>query len=89
MPLFVILIPFLMFFQIGEFTSFLAIIAYAIVPMIRYTEHGLRNVDPSIIEAARAIGCTRRQILFQVKLPLALLRKKRLVPKSPTSSSSG
>ena len=37
MPLFVILIPFVMIFKIGEFTALLAIIAYAIVPSIRYT----------------------------------------------------
>lgn len=72
MPLFVILIPFLMFFQIGEFTSFLAIIAYAIVPTIRYTEHGLRNVPAASVEAANAFGCTRRQLLWEVKLPLAI-----------------
>ena len=72
MPLFVILIPFLMFFQIGEFTAFLAIIAYAIVPMIRYTEHGLRNVPEETVEAARSMGCTKRQILFEVKMPLAI-----------------
>ncbi|MBS35702.1 MAG: glycine/betaine ABC transporter permease [Thiotrichales bacterium] len=71
-PLFVFLIPVLMFFRVGDFTAFLAIIMYAIVPPIRYTEHGLRNVDPSVIEAARAMGCTRWQMLFQVKLPLAL-----------------
>ncbi len=72
MPLFVILIPFLMFFQIGEFTSFLAIIAYAIVPCIRYTEHGLRGVPESTVEAATSMGCTPRQLLWNVKLPLAL-----------------
>ena len=72
MPLFVILIPFLMFFQIGEFTSFLAIIAYAIVPVIRYTEHGLRNVPTEVVEAAQAMGCTRRQLLWEVKMPLAI-----------------
>lgn len=72
MPLFVILIPFLMFFQIGEFTSFLAIIAYAIVPCIRYTEHGLCTVPEETVEAAVAIGCTPRQLLWNIKLPLAL-----------------
>jgi glycine betaine/proline transport system permease protein len=72
MPLFVLLIPVLMFFQIGEFTAFLAIIAYAIVPAIRYTEHGLRHVDPAVIEAAEAIGCKRYQLLWQVRLPLAI-----------------
>jgi len=72
MPLFVILIPFLMFFQIGEFTSFLAICAYAIVPCIRYTEHGLRQVPAVTVEAATSMGCTPRQLLWNVKLPLAL-----------------
>ncbi len=72
MPLFVILIPFLMFFQVGEFTAFLSIIAYAIVPAIRYTEHGLRRINPETVEAARSMGCTDRQILWQVKLPLAI-----------------
>lgn len=72
MPLFVILIPFLMFFQIGEFTSFLAIIAYAIVPMIRYTEHGLRNVPADSVEASKAMGATPKQLLWEVKMPLAL-----------------
>lgn len=72
MPQFVLLIPALMLFKVGEFTALLAIIAYAIVPMIRYVEHGLRNVPPEIVEASRQIGCTRRQMLFEVKLPLAL-----------------
>ena len=72
MPLFVLLIPVLMFFQIGEFTAYLAIIMYAIVPAIRYTEHGLRRVPSDIIEAARSFGCTRSQLLWQVKLPLAI-----------------
>ena len=72
MPLFVFLIPIIMFFQTGEFSALLAILAYAIVPAIRYTEHGLRNVRPDLIEAAEGIGCTKRQLLWQVKLPLAL-----------------
>ncbi len=72
MPLFVILIPFVMVFKIGEFTALLAVIAYAIVPAIRYTEHGLRNLPKEVIEAATAIGATRMQLLFRVKLPLAM-----------------
>lgn len=72
MPLFVILIPFVMVFKIGEFTALLAVIAYAIVPAIRYTEHGLRNLPAEVIEAATAIGGTRWQLLYKVKLPLAL-----------------
>ena len=72
MPLFVILIPFVMIFKIGEFTALLAIIAYAIVPAIRYTEHGLRNLSEGVIEAAEMMGCTKRQMLWAVKIPLAL-----------------
>ena len=72
MPLFVILIPFVMIFKIGEFSALLAIIAYAIVPAIRYTEHGLRNLPADILEAATCMGCTRWQLLWQVKIPLAL-----------------
>ncbi|MEM7428546.1 MAG: ABC transporter permease subunit [Pseudomonadota bacterium] len=72
MPLFVILIPFVMIFKIGEFTALLAIIAYAFVPAIRYTEHGLRNLPADVLEAADCMGCTKWQLLWQVKLPLAL-----------------
>ena len=72
MPLFVILIPFVMIFKIGEFTALLAIIAYAIVPAIRYTEHGLRNVPTGVLEAANMMGCTNKQMLWLVKVPLAL-----------------
>jgi glycine betaine/proline transport system permease protein len=72
MPQFVYLIPIIMIFKIGDFSALLAIIAYAIVPAVRYTEHGLRTVPAHVIEAARSIGCTERQILWQVKLPLAL-----------------
>ena len=72
MPLFVILIPFVMIFKIGEFTALLAIMAYAIVPAIRYTEHGLRNVPAEVVEAATCCGCTRLQLFWRVRLPLAL-----------------
>ncbi len=72
MPLFVLLIPVVMIFKIGEFSALLAIIAYAFVPAIRYVEHGLRDLPEEVIEAATAMGCTSRQLLFHVKLPLAL-----------------
>ena len=72
MPLFVILIPFVMIFKIGEFTALLAIMAYAIVPAIRYAEHALRNVPAEVVEAATCCGCTRLQLLWRVKLPLAM-----------------
>ena len=70
-PLFVFLIPMLMFFQIGEFSAFLAICAYAIVPMIRYTRHGLVTTPPELLEAAVASGATPWQILREVRAPYA------------------
>ena len=71
MPPFVLLIPFVMIFKLGDFTALLAIISYAIVPSIRYAEHGLRNIAPEVIEAAEASGATRLQMLWRVRLPLA------------------
>ena len=72
MPLFVILIPFVMLFKIGDFTALLAIIIYAIVPSIRYAEHGIRNLPGEVIDASIMMGSTRLQLLFLVKIPLAL-----------------
>lgn len=71
-PLFVLLIPIVMIFKVGEFTALLAICLYAVVPAARYAEHALRQLPYEVIEAATAMGCTPRQLLFQVKLPLAL-----------------
>ncbi|NVK16750.1 MAG: ABC transporter permease subunit [Rhodobacteraceae bacterium] len=70
-PLFVFLIPVLMVFQIGEFSAFLAIIAYAIVPMIRYTRHGLVSTPDEMIEAATASGATTWQMLKDIRAPYA------------------
>ena len=61
-----------MLFRVGDFAAMLAVVAYAVVPAIRYTDHGIRQIDPSLIEAATAAGCTRGQILRKVQLPLAL-----------------
>lgn len=72
MPQFVFLIPALMFFKVGEFTALIAIMLYAIVPPIRYAEHGIRTVRPDIIEAAEQMGVTPWQMLWQVKIPLAM-----------------
>lgn len=70
-PLFVFLIPVLMVFQIGEFSAFLAIITYAIVPMIRYSQHGLVDTPEEMIEAATASGATTWQILRDIRGPYA------------------
>ncbi|NRB02906.1 MAG: ABC transporter permease subunit, partial [Rhodobacteraceae bacterium] len=71
-PLFVFLIPVLMFFQIGEFSAFLAICAYAIVPMIRYTQHGLTTTPEELLEAATTSGATEWQTLVEVRAPYAM-----------------
>ena len=71
-PIFVFLIPGIMVFLVGEFTALIAIVMYAVVPAIRYTELGIRNVPVTAVEAARAHGATRWQLLWQVQLPIAL-----------------
>jgi glycine betaine/proline transport system permease protein len=71
MPQFVLLIPALMLFQVGEFTALIAIVLYAIVPPIIYVEHGLRTVPRDLIEAATQIGVSPWQMLFDVKIPAA------------------
>ena len=71
LPQFVLLIPALMLFQVGDFTALIAIVAYAIVPMIRYTEHGLRSVPSTLIDVGVACGCSPWQLFWQVRLPQA------------------
>jgi glycine betaine/proline transport system permease protein len=68
MPLFVIIIPFVMVFKIGEFTALLAIIAYSIVPSIRYAEHGLRNLSDGVLEAATMMGTNGLEQLVYIGL---------------------
>jgi glycine betaine/proline transport system permease protein len=72
LPSFVYLIPVVMLFRVGDFTAMIAVILYALAPAVRYTALGIRGVNPSLIEAATAIGTTRWQRLLKVRLPLAL-----------------
>ena len=72
LPNFVYLMPVLMLFAVGDFSALIAVIVYAFVPAVRYTNLGIRQVPPDLIEASRAAGCTRRQVLWKVQLPLAL-----------------
>ena len=72
LPSFVYLMPAVMLFRVGDFTAMLAVVAFAVAPAIRYTVLGLRRVDPRLIEAGQAMGCTRRQILTRIRLKLAL-----------------
>ena len=60
------------FSGIGNITAVIALTFYALMPMVRNTYTGITNVDENIIEAARGMGSTDRQILFKIKLPLAL-----------------
>jgi glycine betaine/proline transport system permease protein len=72
LPSFVYLMPVVMLFRVGDFSAMIAVVLYAIPPAVRYTAHGIRGIPPALIEAARTSGCTRRQILWKVQLPLAL-----------------
>src|SRR5690606_3109535 len=72
LPSFVYLMPAVMLFRVGDFTAMLAVVAYAVAPAVRYTVLGLQKVDPRLIEAGRAMGATRGQILTRIKLKLAL-----------------
>ncbi|MBC6404906.1 MAG: ABC transporter permease subunit [Rhodospirillales bacterium] len=72
LPSFVYLMPAVMLFRVGDFTAMIAVVAYAVAPAIRYTALGLQQVDPQLIEAGKAAGCTRWQLLTKIKLKLAL-----------------
>jgi glycine betaine/proline transport system permease protein len=73
LPPFVYLIPLIFLFSVTESKLYgIAIILYAIVPVIRLTNLGIRLVDKDVIEAADAFGMTSRQKLFRVQIPLAL-----------------
>lgn len=72
LPSFVYLMPIVMLFRVGDFTAMIAVVAYAVVASVRYTALGLQGVDPRLIEAGRAMGCTPLQILTRIRLRLAL-----------------
>lgn len=72
MPIFIYLIPFVMLFGPGKIPALLATIIFAIPPVIRLTNLGIRQVDAEIVEAVRSFGASPRQTLFSVQIPLAL-----------------
>lgn len=72
LPSFCFIIPVVMLFRVGDVTAMIATVAFAVVPAIRYTNLGIRQVPPALIEAAKVSGCTPRQTFFRVQLPLAL-----------------
>ena len=57
---------------IGNVSALIALVLYGILPMLRATYTGISEVDPQLLETAKAMGSTERQLLFRVQLPLAL-----------------
>nr|WP_243131601.1 ABC transporter permease subunit [Desulfallas thermosapovorans] len=72
MPSFVYLIPALMFFGLGKVPGIFATLIYALPPIIRLTNLGIKQVSSDVIEAGKAFGATRMQLLFKIQLPLAM-----------------
>ncbi len=72
MPSFVYLIPVVMLLGIGKVPGLIAVVIYAIPPIIRLTNLGIRMVDPDMLEAADAFGSSNWQRLKNVQMPLAL-----------------
>ena len=71
LPAFVYLIPAVALFQPSRFTAIVAALVYAIPPVIRLVDAGIRGVPVTVVEAATAAGTTSRQLLWKVQLPLA------------------
>ena len=71
-PIFVYLLPVVMLLGIGRVPGLIAVCVYALPPIIRLTNLGIRLVDKEILEAADAFGSSYRQKLFDVQIPLAL-----------------
>ena len=71
-PAFVYLVPVVMLFSIGTVAGVIATIIFALPPLIRLTDLGIRQVPEDVVEAADAFGSSEREILFKVRLPLAL-----------------
>ncbi|WP_333685016.1 ABC transporter permease [Pontibaca methylaminivorans] len=70
-PAFVYLVPVVMLVGIGNVSGVIVTIIFALPPLIRLTSLGIRGVNASVVEAARAFGASPRQILFKIELPLA------------------
>jgi osmoprotectant transport system permease protein len=71
LALFGFLIPIPFIGGIGRRTAIVALILYALLPILRNTYVGLTGIDPAVLEAAEAMGMTQWQILWRVRLPLA------------------
>jgi osmoprotectant transport system permease protein len=71
LALFGFLIPLPFLGGIGKHTAIVALVLYALLPILRNTLTGILNVDPAVRESAVAMGMTGRQLLWEVELPLA------------------
>lgn len=71
-PAFVYLVPIVMLFGIGNVPGVVVTIIFALPPLIRLTNLGIRQVPEDLVEAARAFGASPHQLLFKVQLPLAM-----------------
>jgi glycine betaine/proline transport system permease protein len=71
LPAFAYLVPIVVLFSIGNPAGIVATFIYAVPPLVRFTELGIRSVRKDVIEAAESFGSTRRQVLRNVQLPLA------------------
>ncbi len=102
LALFGFLIPIPFIGGIGRRTAIVALVLYALLPILRNTYVGLTGIDPAVLEAAEAMGMTQSQILWRVRLPLARavilagIRTATIItigvatsPSPPTSSSAG
>lgn len=72
LALFGLLIPVPLLGGVGARTAIVALVAYALLPIIRNTYEGIRGIDPAVREAGEAMGMTDRQLLREVEMPLAL-----------------
>ncbi|MEM8554821.1 MAG: ABC transporter permease subunit [Pseudomonadota bacterium] len=71
-PSFIYLIPVVMLFGVNDVAAIGAVVVFATIPIVRYTIEGLRGVPPTLIEAAEMSGASNRQILWNVRFPMAL-----------------
>jgi glycine betaine/proline transport system permease protein len=71
MPSFVYLLPAVALFGASRFTAIVAAVIYAVPPVVRLVERGIRDVAPTVVEAAVSAGSTPRQLLWKVQLPMA------------------
>jgi glycine betaine/proline transport system permease protein len=72
LPVFVYLLPTILFFGVGDAPGLVATIVFSVPPAVRLTQLGINQVDSETVEAAVAFGASRREVLREVQLPLAM-----------------